>query len=130
MHAQHTIMKIKRLKFYAKKPGFPKVEFKIKANVEPRDREFLSFIYEHKPMLIKGQKYTSDQIYAEPRKKTASLDILIGLVFSSIIIHFGRNQIYIADWGVIALLSSIVGFGIGSMIIHHQKTLAETFNKS
>jgi hypothetical protein len=127
-------MKIKRLEFFAKKPAYPEVPFKVKQGIEPHDRDFLSFIYEHKPIFINGAKFTANHITARPAKKTVFSEILFFTVIMFCWLHFFGPKlpanILITKYIIGCVLSAMFGASIGLIRIEKQKSLADKFNKS
>lgn len=123
-------MKIKRLKFFAKKPNYPEVSFKVKQGIEPKDKDFLSFIYEHKPIFIGGAKFYAWHIFAKPAKKTVFADILFFVVIISSLLYFAGHEVPLPKWIVGNIMAVIFGALIGLMRIEKQKALADKFNKS
>ena len=120
---------MKRLKFYAKKPAYPKVAFKVKQGIEPHDRDFLSFIYEHKSIFIKGVKFDVSHITAQPRKKNVLADVLFCMVIVTCSFYYSHISLF-----SVYLAGNLMGFIIGSLIglirIEMQKELARKFNES
>ncbi len=125
-------MKIKRLKYYAKKPNYPETPFKVKNGIEPPDREFLSFIYEHHPIFINGAKFFPNHIFAKPRKKTVVFEIWCFVLLILGLLHWNIPAKDIS-WIHIVLscvFGAIFGILLGMLRIEMQKDLAKKFNDS
>ena len=118
-------MKIKRLNFFAKKPQYPEVPFKVKQGIEPHDRDFLSFIYEHKPIFIGGAKFTANHITAKPKKKFVFADILFFVVIINALLYFAGQNVPIPKYIVGNIMAVIFGALIGLMRIEKRLRLGE-----
>ncbi len=122
-------MKLHKLNFFASRPTYKERPFKVKQGIQPEDRDFLSFIYEHKPIIINGLKYEPRHIFARASKKTIGTEMIICFFIWMIFLNQLSDQL-----PEIYLLLVVPFFLIGALIgvwrIEKQKNLADKFNNS
>lgn len=119
-----------KLKYYAKKATQPKKYIKLKPGFEPKDREILDFIYDHKPIMSGSDKFYPSEIYAEPVKQTAVPNGIILMIVVSLAAHLFLYDVSEKIFILIVCVSYIIGWLYGWYQIQAQIKMADKFNKS
>lgn len=123
-------MAFKKLRFFVKKPQYAKTYFTVKGGYEPKDRDLLSFHYEHKPIMLNGVKFQPQHVYAEARKKNVWFESLIFAILPSLVLNIFGNSLPIEKYLVASGLGIVFGALIGLLRIDRQRVAANKFNRS
>lgn len=123
-------MAIKKLRFFVKKPQYPKTYFTVKGGYEPKDRDLLSFHYEHKPIILNGVKFETKHVYAEARKKNAWFEVMIFAVLPLLVLYFFGKNILLEEYLHAVAMGIVFGALVGLIRIDRHSAAANKFNRS
>lgn len=126
----HTMPLLKKLRFFVKKPQYPKTYFRIKGGYEPPNRDMLSFHYEHKPIVLNEVRFQPQHVYAEARKKNVWAEVLIFATLPILVLYFFGTDIPQQKYLVALAMGIIFGVLVGLLRIIRQKLAANKFNRS